>query len=89
MAANLAVDFKRPDRFKQEELETTNQERTKKVRVDYEEPVLTRRTVVVGEAPEERVIPVGGSGADSAAPMLDKATDDLHLSKFKQHFQRK
>ena len=46
--------------------------------------VTTQRTVVVGQLPEERVIEEGGKDNDPT-----KATDDLHLTKFKKQFQRK
>ena len=64
--------------------------------------VVTQRTVQVGEVPVERVISVGGEnvaaagGGGSAAIAAavaagnpDSATDDLVLTKFKQHFHRK
>ena len=41
--------------------------------------VTTQRTVVVGQLPEERVIEEGGKDNDPT-----KATDDLHLTKFKK-----
>lgn len=66
-------------------------------------PVLTHRTVKVGDLPQEKVIAVG-VGASSTATSAgadggtvperkqsygDKATDDLYLTKFKSHFHRK
>lgn len=51
---------------------------------------ITEKTVVVGQLPEERVIAVsGGSGSTIKENDPTRATDDIHVSKFKKHFQRK
>jgi hypothetical protein len=75
---NLAVNFKQPNRFK---IDVTEPEvKNKKT----EKVITTQRTVVVGQLPVERIIEEGGKDNDPT-----KATDDLHVSKFKKHFQRK
>ena len=109
--ANLAVDFKRPDRFKTdideaavdagEGVSGPKRPRAAGAAAAAAE-VVTQRTVQVGEVPVERVISVGGEnvaaagGGGSAAIAAavaagnpDSATDDLVLTKFKQHFHRK
>ena len=51
---------------------------------------ITEKTVNVGQLPEERVIAVsGGSGSTVKENDPTRATDDIHVSKFKKHFQRK
>lgn len=51
---------------------------------------ITEKTVNVGQVPEERVIAVpGGSGSNLKENDPNRATDDIHVSKFKRHFQRK
>ena len=73
---NLAVNFKQgPNRFKTDI--TTPEEDIKK----NEKVVITQNTVVVGDIPVERVIEEGGKDNDPS-----KATDDLHLTKFKKQF---
>ena len=78
VVTNLAVNFKQPNRFKTEisELES-NDKKTEKT-------ITTQRTVVVGQVPEERIIEEGGKDNDPT-----KATDDMHLTKFRKQFQRK
>ena len=49
-----------------------------------EKVITTQRTVVVGDLPEERIIEEGVKDNDPT-----KATDDLHLTKFRKQFQRK
>ena len=51
---------------------------------------ITEKTVNVGQVPEERIIAVS-SGAGNGTKENDptRATDDIHVSKFKKHFQRK
>ena len=82
--SNLAVNFKQPNRFKTEE-EIGADKSVNKVQL------VTQRTVVVGDKPVERVIKIGADSDDGAMGRVapDKATDDLHVTKFKQHFQRK
>ena len=75
---NLAVNFQQPNRFKTDALEPEN---------DHKKPektIITQNTVVVGDTPVERVIEEGARDNDPT-----KATDDLHLTKFKKQFQRK
>ncbi len=90
---NLAVNFRRPDRFKNEmEAADATSSGTKARSSSSEVTVTTQRTVVVGELPRERSIQAGEEGTAAASEMVadaQKATDDLHLTKFKQHFQRK
>ena len=86
---NLAVNFKQPDRFKTdiEELEQSSGPRKRQ-----EEVMVTQRTVRVGDMPQERVISVPADADANPTRRADggsKATDDLHLTKFKSHFQRK
>lgn len=80
---NLAVNFKKPDRFKTE----VEPEGGRAKPVDKVTSIVTQQTVVVGEVPQEKVISLGGGDLDENDPK--RATDDIHLSKFKQHFQRK
>ena len=51
---------------------------------------ITEKTVNVGQVPEERIVAVSG---DSSAKIKEndptRATDDIHVTKFKKHFQRK
>ena len=55
-----------------------------------EQKFITEKTVVVGQLPEERLIAVS-SGSSNTLKENDptRATDDIHVSKFKKHFQRK
>ena len=80
VVTNLAVNFKQPNRFKTDivgpELEAKR---------SSDKPVSMQRTVVVGELPNETMIEDAASKADDP----DKATDDMHLTKFKKQFQRK
>ena len=52
-----------------------------------------QRTVDVGKTPLERTIVTKNNNAQDDKSHVntadDIATDDLHLNKFKQHFQRK
>lgn len=84
--SNLAVNFKVPDRFK---IDIDEIEPPVKAKRPKEEEVITQRTVVVGDEPELKVIGLDADSSLSHAQKGDKATDDLHLSKFKQHFHRK
>jgi len=54
---------------------------------EKEKPVVTQRTVVVGQVPQERVVSKNDSRMNENDP--NRATDDLHVTKFKKHFQRK
>ena len=55
-----------------------------------EQKYITEKTVNVGQLPEERIIAVsGGSGATVKENDPTRATDDIHVTKFKKHFQRK
>ena len=74
---NLAVNFKQPNRFKLDEDKAS----------DKAEKLVTQRTVVVGQVPDERLVSVGGANQSESDPT--RATDDLHVTKFKKHFQRK
>lgn len=72
------MNFKQPNRFKTDISELENDDKKQ------EKVVTTQRTVVVGQLPEERVIEEGGKDNDPT-----KATDDMHLTKFRKQFQRK
>jgi len=78
VVTNLAVNFKQPNRFKTEISELESNDRK------TEKTITTQRTVVVGQLPEERIIEEGGKDNDPT-----KATDDMHLTKFRKQFQRK
>lgn len=78
VVTNLAVNFKQPNRFKTEISELESNDRK------TEKTITTQRTVVVGQVPEERIIEEGGKDNDPT-----KATDDMHLTKFRKQFQRK
>ena len=79
VVTNLAVNFKLgPNRFKTEISEVESNDRK------TEKTITTQRTVVVGQVPEERIIEEGGKDNDPT-----KATDDMHLTKFRKQFQRK
>jgi len=77
VVTNLAVNFQQPNRFK---TDIPGPEETRKT----EKIITTQRTVVVGQLPEERIIEEGKKDNDPT-----KATDDLHLTKFRKQFQRK
>ena len=79
VVTNLAVNFRQgPNRFKTDI--AAPEEPPKKV----EKVISTQRTVVVGELPVEKIIEEGGKDNDP-----NKATDDMHLTKFKKQFQKK
>ena len=78
VVTNLAVNFKQPNRFKTDISDIPSDDKKP------EKIITTQRTVVVGQLPEERVIEEGGRDNDPT-----KATDDLHLTKFRKQFQRK
>jgi len=68
----------------------TNQGNTKRPNQKDEQKFITEKTVNVGQLPEERVIAVsGGSGSTIKENDPNRATDDIHVTKFKKHFQRK
>lgn len=79
VVTNLAVNFKQPNRFKTD-ISTCPEEPKRP-----EKTISTQRTVVVGELPVEKIVQEGSS-KDSDP---NKATDDLHLTKFKKQFQKK
>ena len=55
-----------------------------------EQKFITEKTVNVGQLPEERIIAVsGGTGSTIKENDPTRATDDIHVTKFKKHFQRK
>lgn len=76
---NLAVNFRQPNRFKADDVLVAAPEK------QVDKVVVTQRTVVVGQLPQERVVGAGGSADNDPS----RATDDLHVTKFKKHFQRK
>ena len=78
VVTNLAVNFKQPNRFKSDISDMPSDDKKN------EKVITTQRTVVVGDLPEERIIEEGGKDNDPT-----KATDDLHLTKFRKQFQRK
>ena len=75
----MAVNFQQPNRFKTD-IATPEEPPSKKP----EKVISTQRTVVVGELPVEKIIEEGGKDNDP-----NKATDDMHLTKFKKQFQKK
>ncbi len=82
---NLAVNFKEPNRFKVEaEQEVPGLAQDSSA---ANKPVTIQKTVVVGELPAEQVIQSDSGTSNENDPT--RATDDLHLTKFKKHFQRK
>merc|ERR1719414_1934574 len=69
---------------------TKNQGNQKRSNLKDEQKFITEKTVNVGQLPEERIIAVsGGSSATVKENDPTRATDDLHVTKFKKHFQRK
>jgi len=91
-ASNLAVNFRRtaPPMAKSDAEDAAEARKaTGGQAKPAKAPVLTQRTVQVGDVPRERQIEVAKEGNDIGTSADDKATDDLHLSKFKSHFQRK
>jgi len=80
---NLAVNFRHANRFKQ----TDSKPATDVDKSATAEPLVKQRTVVVGQVPQERLVAVDGQAARDNDP--NRATDDLHLTQFKKHFQRK
>lgn len=90
--SNLAVNFRQPDRFKNE-MEAADVDSNSASASDQNPPkksseVVTQRTVVVGDVPMERRIEESAD-VNRRVVVGEKATDDMHLTKFKQHFQRK
>ena len=85
---NMAVNFKQPNRFsdgKEEDFLKVQVKRAKtESAVAASAPVVTQRTVVVGDEPEERRVCANASGAALSDPT--KATDDAALAKFKSNF---
>jgi len=79
VVTNMAVNFQQPNRFKTD-IATPEEPTSKKP----EKVISTQRTVVVGELPVEKIIEEGGKDNDP-----NKATDDMHLTKFKKQFQKK
>jgi len=92
---NLAVNFRQANRFKQTEEQTDEQtnkqtDRQKKNKQKKgEEKLVTQRTVVVGQVPQERLVAVDSNGQPVTHSDPNRATDDHHLTQFKKHFQRK
>jgi hypothetical protein len=86
---NLAVNFKQPNRFKtDDDLIRAQEHRPATNKKLLAEKLVTQRTVVVGQMPEERqIIQKGDSMIQENDPV--RATDDVHVQKFKKHFQRK
>jgi hypothetical protein len=88
---NLAVNFKQPNRFKSDDESFLNPDSQKLSgqKRSVPEKLVMQRTVVVGQMPIERVVAVdkNESGIRENDPV--RATDDVHVQKFKKHFQRK
>lgn len=86
---NLAVNFRQANRFKQTDSKTAPADNANKNRSSTVEAkdLVTQRTVVVGQVPQERLVAVDGQAPRENDP--NRATDDLHLTQFKKHFQRK
>ena len=98
---NLAVNFRQANRFKQTDTVDDKDEgggggkdpagaggkgKQSKLR---EEKLVTQRTVVVGQVPQERLVAVDSNGQPITHNDPNRATDDHHLTQFKKHFQRK
>ena len=79
VVTNLAVNFKQPNRFKTD-ISTCPEENKRS-----EKSISMQRTVVVGELPDEKIIEEDLSKGNDP----NKATDDMHLTKFKKQFQKK
>jgi len=102
---NLAVNFRQANRFKQSEGpdSATSGEHEKSKRdpgssvpgnqskksEKDDHKLITQRTVVVGQVPQERLVAVDSKGNVVKDNDPNRATDDLHLTQFKKHFQRK
>ena len=87
---NLAVNFKQPNRFKtDDDLITAEEHRPARSKHMVAEKLVTQRTVVVGGMPVERVVPAGKGESNVQENDPVRATDDVHVQKFKKHFQRK
>jgi hypothetical protein len=87
---NLAVNFKQPNRFKTaEDVARPDQPKSAGSKRAQPEKLVTQRTVVVGQMPEERLVTVGKSESSVYENDPVRATDDVHVQKFKKHFQRK
>ena len=87
---NLAVNFKQPNRFKASaELASDNNQKSGNQTRVQPDKLITQRTVVVGQMPVERVVAVGKSDGSINENDPVRATDDVHVNKFKKHFQRK
>lgn len=90
--ANMAVNFKQPNRFSDKGvLEDVMHLQAKRAKSEptaaaASRPavVVTQRTVVVGDEPEERRVCANAAGAANSDPT--KATDDATLAKFKSNF---
>ena len=88
--ANMAVNFKQANRFSEGKEEDVSQAKRAKTEsaaaAAPSDPsaVVTQRTVVVGDEPEERRVCANASGAALSDPT--KATDDAALAKFKSNF---
>ena len=88
--SNMAVNFKQANRFS-EGKEEENVMGAKRAKTESaataaasDPSVVTQRTVVVGDEPEERRVSANASGAAASDPT--KATDDATLAKFKSNF---
>merc|ERR1719414_917407 len=68
---------------------TKSQGNQKRSNQKDEQKFITEKTVNVGQLPEERIIAVsGGSGATVKENDPTRATDDLHVTKFKKTFSK-
>ena len=87
---NLAVNFKQPNRFKTDDdlirAEAPKPSNSKRMQADK---LVTQRTVVVGGMPAERLVSLGKGETNIQENDPVRATDDVHVQKFKKHFQRK
>ena len=88
---NMAVNFKQPNRFSDGKEEDFLKVQVKRAKTESSATasapsasVVTQRTVVVGDEPEERRVSANDAGAAMSDPT--KATDDATLAKFKSNF---
>ena len=87
---NLAVNFKQPNRFKtDDDLIRAEEPKPSSNKRMQAEKLVTQRTVVVGGMPAERLVSLGKGEANIQENDPVRATDDVHVQKFKKHFQRK
>ena len=84
---NMAVNFKQSNRFaggKEEDVLGAKRAKTESALAASDPSLVTQRTVVVGDEPEERRVCANAAAEAISDPT--KATDDATLAKFKSNF---